>query len=497
MHRLSIVFLVIFTVSVGLLSCGGEDGTDSSSTALNESSRIVGTVEELLMSSAPENNQTLLADIKDLLAIVVSANAQDGDLCGILVKVIQNGEEVATTETNCDGEFEVNEIAQGPTVLIFENDFFSDTLELNVPANGTVDLKVSLDDNEGTNVSINEINITTGPVVCEDGVLNVGNGDINELNIIGNGGSCVNIVGSCDVSILAQNINLKECNVCINASNGAFVSVTASEDFDCNADEVGINSTGDSDVVVSGDNCTIESGESQIVEDEGGVVDTENCEEVELEGPDEEGDDGEGDGGEGGDDGEEGDDDDDNNNNNDNPVCEYDCSSSNCELFCNDGIPADCKESCNNADNISLCIQECTGIECGRPICHEICIEEGAPVCEVDEKEVCEEVCEGECEEECVEFRKEEVLDGECFEGCLLSECGELEGEQREICFDELEGPCGSECTELVETDDCIEFEVVGCECDEVCEVVEVEECFEVCEEEGISCRFECEEINI
>ena len=48
-----------------------------------------------------------------------------------------------------------------------------------------------------------------------------------------------------------------------------------------------------------------------------------------------------------------------------------------------------------------------------------------------------------------------------------------------------------------METDDCKEFEVVGCECDEVCEVEETEVCDEECIEEGIACRFECEEIEI
>ena len=502
MRRVSIVFLIIFTlslgVSLGLLSCGGEDGSNSSA-SLKEKARIVGTVEELLMSSVPGMNQSLIADFKDIFSFVMPANAQEGELCGIIVKALQNGEVVAETETNCDGEFELNELEEGVITLIFENDFFMDSTEINVFAGGTLDIKVSLDNDEMTEVSINEINVTTGPVVCEDGVVNIGNNDINNLNVIGNGGSCVDIVGSCDVSIIAQNINLKECNVCINANNGAFVAVSAADKFDCNADEIGVNSNNESDVVISGEKCTIESGEFQIVEEEGGFVDTENCGDVDLEGPD--GEDGEGnDGGEeegeesddgGEEEGEEGDDDDIPGNKN--PVCEYDCSGNNCELFCTDGISEDCVSSCNNSDNISFCIQECAGIECGNGICEEICLVEGEPVCEVHEEEVCELVCEGECEEVCVEYRKEEVLNGACFEGCLLGECGGLEGEEREICFGELEGPCAQECTELVETDDCIEFDVIGCECDEVCEVVEEEVCEGVCLEFGLSCRFECE----
>lgn len=490
MRRVSIVFLIIFTVSLGvsfgLLSCGGEDGTDSSS--IKDTARIVGTVEELLMSSLPEENQSLLAEVKEMFSFVMQANAQDGELCGILVKAIQNGEVVATAETNCDGKFELNELDEGPTTLVFENDLFSDSLDLNVPAGGTLDIKVSLDDNEMTEVSINEINITTGPVVCEDGVLNVGNNDINKLDIIGNGGSCVDIVGSCDVSIVAQNINLKECNVCINALNGAFVSVAAAEKFDCNADVIGVNSNGGSDVIISGDKCTIESGEVQIVEEEGGLVDTENCTDVNLEGPGGEN----GEGGEGSEGGEEGNNDD-NNPGNKNPVCEYECSGSSCGLFCTDGISDDCVSSCQNSDNISLCVQECAGIECGNGICEEICVREGEPVCEIHEDEVCELVCDGVCEEVCVKYRKEEVLNPECFNGCINSGCAELEGEALEICLGELEGLCAQECTELVETDDCLEFEVVGCECDEVCEVEVVEICEGVCIEQGISCRFECE----
>jgi len=152
MHRVSIVFLIIFTVSLGLLSCGGEDGSDSSA-SIKETARIVGTVEELLMSSLPEKNQSLLADVKEMFLFVMPANAQDGELCGIIVKAIQNGEVVATGETNCDGKFELNELDEGPTTLVFENDFFSDSLVLDVPAGGTLEIKVSLDDDEMTEVS--------------------------------------------------------------------------------------------------------------------------------------------------------------------------------------------------------------------------------------------------------------------------------------------------------------------------------------------------------
>ena len=494
MYRLSIVFFVVFAVTAALFACGGDDSSDSSS-AVKENARIIGTVEELLMTKVPEKNQSIFADIKNMLSVVVSANAQDGELCGISVKAFQNGVEVAAGETNCDGIFELNEVPEGPTELVFENELFSDSGFIDVPAGGTLNIKVSLDGDEETEVSINEINVTTGPVECEDGFLNIGNDDVNELNIIGNGDSCVDIIGSCDVSISAQNINLKECNVCINADNGAFVTVNAVDKFDCNADETGINSSGESDVIISGEKCTIESGEFQIVEDDGSDVNTDDCGEVDLEGPEGEGGDDEGEG-EGDGEGQEGDDDDDNEENG-NQVCEFDCSNGNCEIFCTEGVPGDCKEICASSDNISGCIQECAGIECGEAICEEVCVNEGEPVCEIVEEEVCEEVCEGECEEECVEFRKEELLNNDCFEGCLGSECAGLEGEALEICLGEHEGLCAEECTELVETDDCIEFEVVGCECDEVCEIVEEEVCEGTCEEFGLSCRFECEEINL
>ncbi len=488
MYRLSFLFIFIFSVSIVLFSCGGDDSSDSSA-SLKETARIVGTVEELLMTSAQEKNPSILADLKELFSFVTSANAQDGELCGIEVTALQNGVVVASGETNCDGIFVLNDVPEGPTTIVFENDLFSDSGFVDVPAGGTLNIKVSLDGDEETEVTINEIKVTTGPVECEDGALTIGNDDINELNIIGNGGNCVDIIGSCDVSLIAQNINLKECNVCINADNGAFVSVSASDDFDCNADEVGINSSGDSDVIISGEKCTIESGEFQIVENEGGDVNTEECEDVDLEGP-EEGEDEEENGGDGGEEGDE-------NPGNDNAVCEFDCTNGTCEVFCTDGIPGDCVDICGNSDNVSSCIQECAGVECGEAICDEVCVNEGAPVCEIVEEEVCEEVCEGECEEECIEFRKEEELNFECFEGCLNGECAGLEGDQRDICLGEHEALCADECTVLVETDDCIEFEVVGCECDEVCEVVEEQVCEETCEEFGLSCRFECEETDI
>jgi len=484
MHRLSIVFLLIFSVSFVFLSCGGDDGSTSSSGTVKDSAMIVGNVEEEFLASNFKNHKSFTVEIKKLFTLVQVANAQDGELCGILVKAIQNGEVIATAETNCEGEFELNEIPQGLTTLMFETDLFTKSVVIDVPAGGTVEIKVSLDGDEDTEVSINEINITTGPVTCEDGAVNLGSEDIHELTIVGNGGNCVSVEGSCDISIIAENVNLSQCNVCINAVNGAFVTVTALNNFDCNAEGVGINSSGNSDVVVSGENCNIESGDFHIVEGEGSDVNTENCEEITLEVKDD--DNGDADDGDG-----------DNDGGNNNFVCEYDCSGNNCELFCTDLIPGDCVDICQNSDNISDCVQDCADLECGSPVCNEICIQATVPVCEVVEEEVCEEVCEGECEEECIEFRKEEVLNADCFENCLNGECEGLEGEAREICIGQHEAICADVCTDLVETDDCLEFEVVGCECDEVCEVHEVEVCEEVCQEEGISCRFECDEINI
>jgi len=489
MHRLSIVFLLIFSVSFVFLSCGGDDGSNSSSGTVKDSARIVGTVEDLVIASNLKNHKSFTVEIKKLFSLVQVANAQDGELCGILVKAFQNEKVIATAETNCEGEFELIEIPQGLTTLMFETDLFTKSVVIDVPAGGTVEIKVSLDGDEETEVSINEINITTGPVTCEDGAVILGSDDIQELTIVGNGGNCVNVEGSCDISIIAENVNLSQCNVCINAVNGAFVTVTAANNFDCNAERVGINSSGNSDVVLSGEKCNIESGDFQIVEGEGGDVNTENCEEIALE--DKEGGNGDAGDGEG-----DGDDNGDNDGGNKNLVCEYDCAGNNCELFCTDSIPGDCVDICQNSDNLSNCVQDCADLECGRPICHEICIHAGEPECVIVENEVCEEVCEGECEEVCIKFRKEEVLNADCFENCLIGECEGLDGEERAACIDGHEPIC-ADCTDLVETDDCLEFEVVGCECDEVCEIKVFEVCEEVCQEEGISCRFECDEIDI
>ena len=496
MYRLPLVFLLMVALSVGLLNCGGgSDGGSGSSGALKDTSRIVGTVEELILASNKSAEQSIALQIKNYLIFINDARAAGEELCGIVVKAIQDGEVVADAVTDCEGNFELVELLPGLTTLMFQTDLFNDTIEMIIPAGGIVTMKVSLDDDEETDVTVNEINIITGPVSCAEGTVNLGSDDINQLTIAGNGNNCVSAEGSCNVNILGENVNLNGCNICVAAGDNAAVLISANGAINCSSESDGVNTGGGSTVDLEAEECNVESQGTPIVEEGDSVVNTEGCGEIDLEdlpgGDGEEGGDTEegGEGEEGGG-GEEGGEDE------DHFACEYDCIANECDLFCTDSIPDECVNFCSASGNFSDCIADCADLACGNPVCQEVCFEDQEPVCEIIIEEECDEVCEGECEEVCVEFRKEEVLNFDCFEECINGECEGLEGGAREECVSEHEALCAGECTELVETDDCLEFEVVGCECEEVCEEVEVEVCEGECIE-GLSCRFECEEINL
>ena len=146
MHRLPLVFLLMVALSIALLNCGGGDDSGSSSSgSLKDTSRIVGTVEELEVASNKSTNVSLALRIINQLAFINQARAEGGELCGITVMAIQDSEVVADAVTDCDGNFELPEVSPGPTTLTFKTDQFTESVDIDVPVGGTVNIKVSLD----------------------------------------------------------------------------------------------------------------------------------------------------------------------------------------------------------------------------------------------------------------------------------------------------------------------------------------------------------------
>ncbi|NIP30704.1 MAG: hypothetical protein GTO02_12910, partial [Candidatus Dadabacteria bacterium] len=228
-------------------------------------------------------------------------------------------------------------------------------------------------------------------------------------------------------------------------------------EFECDVEgENGIEAGDESEVNIDAETCSIEG---DIVENQKNV-NTGECEEVNTEEENNE---------------------QENNDVNEFAVCEFECGSEGCALFC-DGISNDCKSQCTNAPNISACIQECSGLECGEKKCHEFCLDE---TLKCDVKEECDEVCVSDLICESTDI----CLEKECleFSPCELVCEGEGENEEcHEVCSDDC--LVFGECLKFKEECHCPEenFELV-CEEFEVCE--------EECTEFGLACRFECEGI--
>lgn len=548
MKRFSILVSMFLLFSFFIISCGGGSSGVSTggSSSANELGRVEGNITSLNVK-LPTQQKTFISHIKSLVNFIQPAIAQDSEFCGIVVMVVRGGEVIATTETNCDGTFVLDDVAPGEALLMFEIGGENNSVPISIPSGGTVQITVSIED-EG--VEVDKLNVISGSINCVDETINIGGNGVDEIIIEGEGQNCINAEGICEVNLFAHDIELKGCNFCVRTTDESSVLIVADGgDFKCNSVDDGINTNGDSSVDLEAgkridissegedgidasggsqvnldsESCDIRARQNPILEDTEKNVNTDGCGEITLEDTEEndemEEDEGDEEPGEG--------------------VCEFDCIGDECELFCNDEIPADCVDSCSNVANFSLCIQDCAGIECGDADCDELCAEEDR---ECEFKEVCEEVCDGEpiCDEvcverECAEFACEEIcVERECIEfacdeicverECLEFRCEEIcdgEGENRvceEVCGDDciefgecirFEEECGDDCIEFGECirfeeecgDDCVEFgECIRfeeeCECkSEVIECEQVEVCEEICVEEALGCRFECEEV--
>ena len=466
MKESKISFLLVFCLIITLLSCGGSgsDGGFSSGGGdfigtVKENGTIEGTVQEIVVSKAVEEPTSFWTKYFFIPSIIKYAFAEGGELCEIPVTAVQEGVIVASTVTNCEGKFVLLEIPPGLTEIIIGE---MGRAEVEVPEGGKVVVKVSINMENPDSLTIDEINVVQGPVECEGGTLTVGGDEINDLTIIGEGGDCVVVHGNCDVEIVADNVNLEDCNMCVNADGSSLVVINAQDgELGCDSKN-GIVAEEESEVVLISETCTVEGPGEPIVKGDFAKVNTEGCEEIEIV----------------------------ENGGNDKLVCEFDCVGDDCNLFCNDNVPLECVELCGNSTNTSACLADCAGAECGEEVCEEGCVE----------KEV-------EClrtEEECVEgvsvcTREEEVCEQVCVSGseCIRSECVEFE----EFCVREEE-VCNcvkSGCTKFEEVCECAEF---GCTQfgEEVCDCVEFgctkfelvcegegenKVCDEVCVEEG------------
>ena len=475
MKRLFLLLPLITSLLLIGVSCGGGGGSsDSSGSSGLENGKIEGSIVEIVVK-APSNKQIFFANLKETFTVIKKAHAQEGEFCGIEVTVVRGDDVIAITETECDGTFILENIEPGEALLTFKIGDFITSTPVNIPSGGTIEIKVKIDEEL---VEVEELNIISGPINCDEGIFAIGDDEIviDELIIEGDGESCIVSEGSCEINLIAEDIELKGCDFCIKAKDQSTVLIVADSEFECDGEgDNGIEAGDDSEVDIDAETCSIDG---EIVENVKNV-NTDKCDDLIME--DDENNEEE--------ENEEGQEEE-NNDEKDFAVCEQDCIGDSCQLFCN-GISGECKEQCQGAANISACLEDCSGLACGEPSCDEFCAEK-VEICpdpeilleECDEicltEVICEDVCEPEncpldkcLEKECVVFPNcEEICDGaENVEACL-EECG----------------------------DECLEYECIvpkqECHClNEEFEIVCEEECDEECVQFGISCRLECESI--
>ena len=113
------------------------------------------------------------------------------------------------------------------------------------------------------------------PISCDNGVEEIIMRDENIL-IDGNGANCIEASGNCELYIEATDIVLIDCDTCIKTKDSASVFIDSEDDFLCDdAEENGLNSEDDSEIIIETDD-VFETSAEEI------AVKAENDSEVEI-----------------------------------------------------------------------------------------------------------------------------------------------------------------------------------------------------------------------
>jgi hypothetical protein len=271
---------------------------------------IVGTIIVVgpgAMNAPSLKKPSILDRIKNFLTITKDSIAQLGE--SVLVEVFQNGSLVDSTTTDDLGAYSVQVPGGGEyTIVVSLLPPATETasIDINVTPASAVDLDLSfITDVDPPTLQIDNFDITSPVIQTSNNELFLFNEPNADLTVDGEGENCIGASGDSNVDIAVSDLTLDNCDegvhtegsaevnleadatptLTINANtdgihtaNDSFVGLTGVDIF-VTADNNGILSENDSEVVVdpSGD-CVIDGGVQAVDERDGSSVDTDDCE---------------------------------------------------------------------------------------------------------------------------------------------------------------------------------------------------------------------------
>ena len=221
------IVMTLFIWSIAIANLIALTGCDSSDSPASDTSTVQGNVSRVVTARGDENVQTRQAKLWwQFFSLVRTAHAQGGDLSGIVVTAILDGEVVDETTTDSTGQFTLN-VPGGDLVIKFVTDSFEATMALTVPKDTALTLTVSLQPNDTEEpVVIEHMDVVHKPIRCtSDTVVLEGSEDIK---IDGGGHACIHANGNCSIHTAFSepaDILLTNCSDCIRAEGNADVDL--------------------------------------------------------------------------------------------------------------------------------------------------------------------------------------------------------------------------------------------------------------------------------
>jgi len=213
-----------FKVSFFILACtlivmglyggcggGGDDVIDTGGDLIKEVT-IDGTISDIVAKNPANQRSSLTTRIKNLIQIIETAMAQEGEEVSVQAF---NDENMLVAET-----------------IVDENGNFS----IEVPCDTDLTLVFSFG---GLSVETGVFNF---PCTGGEEVVDVGEED---YDVDGGGGACIITAGDCDLKIIAGSVSLFNCSNCIDTRGNSSV-ITMTTKFSCTATNDGIRAVGTS-----------------------------------------------------------------------------------------------------------------------------------------------------------------------------------------------------------------------------------------------------------
>lgn len=244
--RYAIVLGVTLLGASSLLSCGGGGG-DGGGSGGEQATTFTGNLAEEAALLGPEGSPSTRSRFALLSLLVATAHAQEA-----VVEVCVEGTDFCTFVDE-NGFFTLAADVGGDVTLVFSAPDFTARVALTgVPRGATVRLRnIRCSTVTGTcepeDVEIEGGAVVRGPIRCQRGpILIVQNGN---FEVVGDGQDCIRTEGQCDLTIEAKSVLLRGCERCVRSEGGSQVVIAASGgNIECNADEDGVRSQGNSTV---------------------------------------------------------------------------------------------------------------------------------------------------------------------------------------------------------------------------------------------------------